>query len=378
MISPDESSYLQRAGLRPLQLGNPDLTWEQREDVEVGLEIGLLKNRILLTVEAYQGTTNRLLLARPLVGSSGFLSITENIGSMENRGIDIGLNTENVRTKNFTWSTNFNLSFFDNEIVKLAGTPFAAGFASWVAEGEALGSFRGFRVEKVFQTQEEIDALNARARELRGSATAVYQSTLTRPGDLMFKDLNGDGVISNDDQEILGNANPTFFGGLTNNLSAFGFDLSFFFQFSYGNLIYNNTNAFAEGMNSIFGQFASVSNRWTPDNPTDNIRYPRAVFGDPNNNRRVSDRFLEDGSYLRLKNVSLGYNLPSEMLSKLKLTRFRVYVTGQNLLTFTKYSGFDPEVNTFTTGANANIAPGTDFLTFPQARIVLAGINIGF
>lgn len=378
LISPDQANYLQRAGLRPLQLGNPDLTWEQREDIEVGLEIGLLKNRIFLAVEAYQGTTNRLLLNRPLVGSSGFTSITENIGSLENRGIDISLITENVRSKNFTWNTNFNLSFFNNKIAKLAGTPFAAGFASWVAEGEALGSFRGFRVEKVFQTQAEIDALNARARELTGTANALYQAGLTRPGDLMFKDLNGDGRITTDDQEILGNANPTFFGGITNNLAAFGFDLSFFFQFSYGNLIYNNTNAFAEGMNTTFGQFASVSNRWTPNNPTDNIRYPRAVFGDPNNNRRVSDRFLEDGSYLRLKNISLGYNLPLEVLSKIGVSRFRIYVTSQNLLTFTKYSGFDPEVDTFTTGLNANAAPGTDFLTFPQARVVLAGINIGF
>lgn len=131
-------------------------------------------------------------------------------------------------------------------------------------------------------------------------------------------------------------------------------------------------------MNTTFGQFASVSNRWTPNNPTDNIRYPRAVFGDPNNNRRVSDRFLEDGSYLRLKNISLGYNLPLEVLSKIGVSRFRIYVTSQNLLTFTKYSGFDPEVDTFTTGLNANAAPGTDFLTFPQARVVLAGINIGF
>ncbi|HMO40335.1 MAG TPA: TonB-dependent receptor [Saprospiraceae bacterium] len=374
LISPG-ANYLQRAGLAPTQLGNPDLTWEERQDIDLGLEIGLFKDRIFLTVEAFQGTTNELLLSRPLVASSGFTGITENIGSIKNRGIDIGLLTTNISKEKFTWTTNMNLSFFENEITALAGTPFAAGFASWVAEGEALGSFRGFRVERVFQSQEEIDALNAIARERTGNPNAVYQTTLTRPGDLMFRDLDGDGVLTTADQEILGNANPRVFGGITNNISAFGFDLSFFFQFSVGNLVYNNTRAFSEGMNSIFGQAATVRNRWTPENPTDDIRYPRAAFGDPNNNRRTSDRFLEDASYLRLKNLSLGYSLPRNIANKAGLASARIYVSGQNLLTFTEYSGFDPEVSTFTL---SNTAPGTDFLTFPQARTMIVGLNLGF
>lgn len=374
LISPG-ANYLQRAGLAPTQLGNPDLTWEQREDIDVGLDLGLFNDRVLLQVDAYKGVTNELLLNRPLVGSSGFTGITENIGSIENRGIDINLTTANVNKEKFQWSTTLNMSFFDNKILALAGTPFAAGFASWVEEGEALGAFRGFRVERLFQTQEEIDALNATARERTGNPNAVYQSTLTRPGDIMFADLNGDGVLTTADQEILGNANPKFFGGITNNISAFGFDLSFFFQFSVGNLVYNNTRAFSEGMNSIFGQAATVRDRWTPDNKTTDTNFPRAVFGDPNNNRRTSDRFLEDASYLRLKNLNLGYRLPSSLVQKVGLNSLRIYVSGQNLLTFTKYSGFDPEVSTFTTG---NTAPGTDFLTFPQARTMLLGLNVGF
>jgi TonB-dependent starch-binding outer membrane protein SusC len=374
LISPG-ANYLQRAGLAPAQLGNPDLTWEQREDFDVGIDIGLFKDRVLLQVDAYQGTTNELLLSRPLVGSSGFTGITENIGSIENRGIDIQLTTFNVNRDKFQWSTTLNMSFFENKILTLAGTPFASGFASWVAEGEALGSFRGFRVVRLFQTQEEIDALNATAREMSGNPNAVYQSTLTRPGDIMFADLNGDGLLTTADQEILGNANPTFFGGITNNINAFGFDLSFFFQFSVGNLMFNNTRAFSEGMNSIFGQAATVSARWTPDSKTEDTNFPRAVFGDPNNNRRTSDRFLEDASYLRLKNLSLGYRLPSSIVNKIGMSSLRIYVSGQNLLTFTKYSGFDPEVSTFTT---SNTAPGTDFLTFPQARTMLVGLNVGF
>ncbi|MBX2928312.1 MAG: SusC/RagA family TonB-linked outer membrane protein [Saprospiraceae bacterium] len=374
LISPG-ANYLQRAGLAPAQLGNPDLTWEQREDIDVGIDIGLFKDRVLLQVDAYKGTTNELLLSRPLVGSSGFTGITENIGSIENRGIDIQLTTFNVNKEKFQWSTTLNMSFFDNKILTLAGTPFASGFASWVEEGEALGSFRGFRVVRLFQTQEEIDALNATAREMSGNPNAVYQSTLTRPGDIMFEDLNGDGLLTTADQEILGNANPTFFGGITNNINAFGFDLSFFFQFSVGNLMFNNTRAFSEGMNSIFGQAATVRDRWTPDNKTEDTNFPRAVFGDPNNNRRTSDRFLEDASYLRLKNLSLGYRLPSSIVNKIGMSSLRIYVSGQNLLTFTKYSGFDPEVSTFTT---SNTAPGTDFLTFPQARTMLVGLNVGF
>ncbi len=377
LISPG-ANYLQRAGLAPTQLGNPDLTWEEREDIDLGLEIGLLRDRLILSVEAYQGKTRELLLNRPLVGSSGFTSITENIGAMLNRGIDIGLTTTNISNNKIQWTTNLNVSFFENEITALAGTPFASGFASWVAEGEAIGSFRGFRVERIFQTQAEIDALNATARERTGNPNAVYQSTLTRPGDIMFRDLNGDGLITTADQEILGNANPRFYGGVTNNISAFGFDLSFFFQFTVGNMIYNNTRAFSEGMNGVFGQAGTVRNRWTPENPTTDTRYPRAVFGDPNNNRRTSDRFLEDGSFVRLKNLTLGYTIPKNVINKAGLTNARIYVSGQNLLTFTNYSGFDPEVNTFTAGQVGNLAQGTDFLTFPQPRVLLVGLNLGF
>jgi TonB-linked SusC/RagA family outer membrane protein len=253
LIAPG-ANYLQRAGLAPTQLGNPNLTWEEREDFDLGLEIALFESKLELTVDAYQGTTNQLLLNRPLVGASGFTGIQENIGSIRNKGIDIGLTTTNIETKNVLWTTNFNVSFFDNEILKLAGTPFAAGFASWVAEGEALGAFRGYRTVGLFQTQAEIDALDKKAKELTGRSTAVYQSTLTKPGDIQFKDINNDGVITSDDQEILGDANPNYYGGVTNTIQAYGFDLSFFFQYSMGNFVFNNTRAFSEGMNGVFGQ----------------------------------------------------------------------------------------------------------------------------
>lgn len=375
LISPG-ANYLQRAGLSPTQLGNPDLTWEETTQSNIGLDFAVLNNRLVLNVDAYIKDTDDLLLGRSLVGSSGFTSITENIGSIENRGLEFGLTSYNVDAKTdggFSWNTNFNLAFNKNEVTKLNdGTPFAAGFANWVAEGQPLGAFRGYRVERIFQTQAEIDALNATAKQKTGNAGAVYQSSLTSPGDIMFKDLNGDGVITSDDQEILGSAQPKFTGGITNNLAYKGFDLSFFFQFVQGNEVWNHTRAFAEGMNGVFGQTAAVLNRWTPENTSTNV--PRAVYGDPNNNRRNSDRWLEDGSYVRLKNIQFGYNLPTNVIERAKFRSVRLYVQGQNLLTFTDYSGLDPEVNTFS-GSNTSL--GTDFLVYPQAKTVTFGVNIG-
>jgi len=354
------ANYLQAAGLAPSQLGNPDLTWEKARQTDVAIEMGFL-DRINLTVEGYLKRTTDLLQSKPLVATSGFTGVNTNVGELENKGLEFTLNTQNVRKRDFTWTTDFNLTFQRNEVKKIeGGVPFAQGFASWVEEGASLGSFRGYRVVGIFQSTDEINA-------------APFQSTATRPGDLRFADLNGDNAITAADQEILGNALPKFFGGLTNTLTYKGFELNAFLQFVSGNKIYNNTRAFAEGMNSIFGQFATVRDRWTPDKT--NATLPRAVFGDPANNRRTSDRWIEDGSYMRLKNVVLSYGLPSNVVSRFKISSLRFFVQGQNLITWTDYSGFDPEVSTFSI---TNTAPGTDFLTYPQARTFTFGLNLGF
>lgn len=354
------ANYLQTAGFAPTQLGNPDLGWEESRQTNFGMDISLYNSRISFSADYFVRTTKDLLLGRPLVGASGFTTINQNIGSTENKGFEFMLNTINLDKKSFKWSTSFNMTFPKNRIIKLAGTPFASGFASWVEEGQALGSFRGYRVVKIFQTQAEITG-------------APFQSSLTRPGDIQFADLNKDGQITSADQEILGSAVPDFFGGMTNNLSYKGFELSSFLQFVSGNKVYNNTRAFSEGMNSIFGSSATVRNRWTPTNTNTNI--PRAVITDPNNNRRTSNRWLEDGSFLRLKNIVLSYSLPSSVTQRLGLQNVKFFVQGENIYTWTKYSGFDPEVSTFSI---TNTAPGTDFLTFPQARTFTGGINIIF
>ncbi len=372
------ANFDQVGGLAIGQLENPNLKWERTITANIGADIGLLDNRLYLAIDAYNRDTRDLLLARQVVGSSGYLSYQENIGNMNNRGVELALNTVNVRAEGdggFNWETNFNIAFNRNEVTKLVdgdkGTP--VGFASWLEVGQPIGAFRGYRTDGLFQAQEEINALDAIAQQKTGIATARYQSSLTRPGDVKFRDLNGDGRITGADQEIMGNAQPKFFGGLTNTVRFKGFDLSAFIQYSYGNKIYNNNISFAQGMNSVFGQDAAVLNRWTPTNTNTDI--PRAVYGDPNSNRRVSDRFIEDGSYARLKNLTLGYSLPKTLSQRAHLSTVRVYVQGQNLFTATDYSGLDPEVNTF---SGSNTALGTDFLTFPQARTITGGISLGF
>jgi TonB-linked SusC/RagA family outer membrane protein len=363
------ANYLQQAGYSPGALGNENLKWETTNQLDIGLDIGLFQ-KVTLTVDYYIKKTKDLLLSRPIPATSGFLTYVQNIGDMENKGLEVAVSATPIsKTSGLTWKTDFNIAFNRNKVVKLASDvpPFASGFASWVEEGQPLGAFRGYKVESIFQSQEEISALNAAAPD------GTYSVALTRAGDIKFADLNGDRELTGDDQEIIGSAQPDFIGGWTNTLTYKGIDFTVFAQFVYGNEIYNNTRSFSEGMNGIFGQTREVLNRWTPTNT--NTDMPRAVNGDPNNNRRVSDRWLEDGSFLRIKSVVLGYSLPKSIMDRIKMSNIRIYASAQNLFTLTDYSGLDPEVNTF---SGNNTALGTDFLVFPQARTITFGVNVGF
>ena len=373
------ANYQGIGGLVFGQLENRSLKWERTAAYNIGADIGFLQNRIYLSADVYQKKTNDLLLGQPLTADTGFLSYQNNVGNIENKGVELAINTINLRSQDergFQWETNFNITANRNKVTKLVnGTPIFAGFGggtSRVIEGQPLGAFFGFRVARVFQTAEEIAALNGQARAKFGPG-AFYQNASTSPGDLEFRDLNGDGRINGDDQEVLGNAQPKFFGGITNTFRYMGFDFSALFQYNMGNDIYNNNIAFAQGMNAVFGQDKAVLNRWTPTNRNTNI--PRAIFQDPSNNRRQSDRFVENGSYGRFKLVTLGYTLPKTLMSTLHVSTARVYVQAQNLITFTNYSGLDPEVNTFS-GSSTSL--GTDFLTYPQARVLMGGITVGF
>jgi len=358
LISPG-ANYLTSAGLAPSQLGNPNLGWETSIQTDLALELGLF-NRINIIAEVYHRKTNDLLTSRQLVGNSGFLSVNDNIGAITNKGLELGLEGTVVNYKKFNWNTNFTLTFQKNNVDTIyGGNPFGSGFMSWVQQGYPLSSFRGYRMQGIFQAQSEI----VTARD--GSAA--------RPGDIKWKDVNSDGVINSADQEILGTALPTYFGSFTNTFTLGNFEMTAFFQFVGGNKIVNYNRSFAEGMNSVFGQFATVLDRWTATKPSTTM--PRAVWGDPANNRRASDRWIEDGSFTRLKNLLVGYNFNQSALKKMKISSLKLFLQAQNLFTWTKYQGFDPEVSTFTL---TNTAQGTDFLTFPQPRIITFGINAGF
>ncbi|WNJ20168.1 TonB-dependent receptor [Pontibacter sp. G13] len=354
------ANYFGSSGIAPSQLGNPDLRWETTTQFNTGLDVTVLNNRLSANIDFFIKNTNDLLLDRPIPTTSGFTTVIANIGSMRNIGYELSLNSVNVNS-DLRWETTLTVARVQNEITELFDDqPLDFGFGSRVAVGQPIGTFYGYVTDGIFQSQEEIDA-------------AATQTSGTAPGDVRFKDLNDDGVINDEDRDFIGSAQPDLMGGLTNTLSYKGLELSIFFQFSVGNEIYNNNAVFAEGMNSVFNQTTRTLDAWTPENTDTDM--PRAVWGDPNANRRDSDRFVEDGSYLRLKNASLGYTLPADVVSKLGLARVKIFAAGQNLLTFTNYSWFDPEVNTFD-GSNA--ALGTDFLTYPQARTVTLGANISF
>ncbi len=334
-------NYNQQAGIAPTQLPNPDLKWETTLQTGIGFDLGLLNDRISLIADVYYNRTSDLLLERPLALSSGFTTITANIGEMENKGVELVLNTENLKG-DLSWTTSFNFSANRNKVLKMYnGQPITdqGRGNNWVMEGEPIGVFVGYVCLGVDPTT----------------------------GNLVYDDLNNDGSVTADDREIIGNPNPDFTLGLTNTFGYKGFDFSFFLHSIYGNDIFNGTRIYIEGPTDLDNQTTNVLRRW--QKPGDITDIPR--IGDD----LKSSRFIENGSFLRIKNVTFGYSLPKDLLKKIYMKSARIYVSGQNLYTFTTYSGMDPEVNYASTD---NIIMGTDFFTYPQSRTILMGINIGF
>lgn len=371
------ANYLDAPGTAPTQLGNPDLKWETTTAISAGIDFGIINNRVTGSIDYYVKNTEDLLLNRPIPTTSGFTSVLQNVGEVENVGYEFTINTINVSKPDFTWTTNIVLGYNKNEVKKLVDdVPFDAGFASRVAVGQPLGSFFGHVTDGIFQNQAEIDAHATQPNAAPGDFRFMDISGGAGPDGVLgtSDDLAPDGIINDNDRTFIGNAIPDWTGGITNSISFKGIDFSAFFQFATGHQIYNNNLAFAEGLNSVFAPTQRAwDNRW--QNEGDETIIPRAVLGDPNGNRRDSDRYAEDGDYIRLKTVTLGYTLPSSFLDKANIRKLRVFVSGFNLWTATDYSWFDPEVSTFDI---TNTAPGTDFLTFPQPKSIIFGINIGF
>lgn len=366
------SNYNDQPGIAPSQLANPDLRWEKTAQWNIGTDFSILNDKFGFTVDYYNKQTEDLLVARAVPRTTGFTSIWSNVGGMENKGWEFSTTAnwlESVNVRGLRWSTIVNLSRNRNTVTELYNDePFATGFGGRVEAGKPLGFFYGHVTDGIFQSQAEVDA---------HATQTVHSNPLraTSAGDIRFKDLNGDGVINNDDREMIGNPWPELEGGITNNLNFRGFDFSAFLQFSLGNDIMNAFKIYGAQYGSGGDNHTTEAlDRWTPSNP--NAKEPRAVWGDPNLNTRYSDRFVEDGSYWRVKNVVLGYTLPDHLVGRaIRGRSARLYFQAQNLLTFTDYSGFDPEVNSL---GNSSTSRGMDFYALPQARTLTLGVNLAY
>ena len=353
-------------------LGNTSLNWEKTKQFNLGLDLGLFSNKFTLSAEYYQRKTDNLILSVPLPPSFGFINsnVPQNIGAMKNNGFEVQLGF-NDRVGEFKWNASANMSFVTNQVTKLAEgvTNIEAGsdadYGGYnitnTAPGQSIQSYFGWQTEGIFQNAAEV---TSHAKQTAGTA----------PGDIKFKDINKDGVIDLNDRVFLGSFIPKMTYAFTVGANYKNFDLSVFFQGVQGNKIYNATRVITEGMIRFFNAGTQVLNAWTPTNTNTSI--PRAISSDPNQNARRSDRFLENGSYLRLKNVMLGYNLPDKSLQSLSkgvVKNLRIYVSAQNILTVTKYKGFDPEVGNRTPGSS-QLTNGIDFAVYPQPKAFQVGI----
>ncbi len=364
---------------------NPDLKWETSTQTNIGIDFGFFENRITLSADYYNIDTDDLLAvdraSNFYLGTSD-LDVLRNIGSINNQGFELSLTSTNINKNDFRWSTNFNYARNRNQVVELSGgneilgsgTPgyFAGGNTYLLREGEALGLFWGLDYQGVYQGGD------------LPAGTAVLDSSLDGddnpiPGEPLFSDLpdeegNVDGTINDNDRQIIGDPNPDFTFGVTNTVSYKNFDLNIFFQGAVGGDIYNLTAV--QLYNGDSNGLKDVLNSWRPDNTGSDI--PRAVAS----RRELSSRFVESGSYVRLKNVALGYMLPASTLQKVGISSVRLSVSAQNLLTFTNYSGLDPEVSYFGSGGessgDANVIQGHDFGNYPNLRSITFGLNLKF
>lgn len=369
------------------RLANKDLEWEITTMTNVGFDLELLDNSVSLSAEYYTRETDNLIVASPRATSMGYsVDPATNIGTMRNYGYEFAAGY-NKSFGDFHFAVDGNITFVRNEVkdmgmasISTGGvtSDYGEGSITYTAAGIPLQSFYGWVVEGIFQTQDEIDALTNSDDPER---IRYYQAAETSPGDIKFKDLNGDGFIDDNDKTVIGNYLPDFSYGLNLNASYKGFSASVFFQGVQGNDIYNGTKVLTQGMMRLFNADKEVLNAWTPTNT--NTDMPRAVSGDPNQNARVSDRFVEDGSYLRVKNVTLSYSLPEQTLASVlngTVSGLRIYFTAQNLLTFTNYTGYDPEIGASSnySGGNATLLQGVDFGFAPQPRTFILGLNVSF
>ncbi|MBL0745775.1 SusC/RagA family TonB-linked outer membrane protein [Chryseolinea lacunae] len=344
-------NHAYQKGISPAGIVNPDLRWEKSLQADIGIDASLFQDRLELTVDVYKKTTRDLLYDMALPLSSGYKFITTNLGAIENKGLELAA-TAHLTPGAVKWNISANATFNRNKVLDIDGqtqerfvTPYSV-----IKVGQPLGLFKTYIFNGIYQTGEPV---------LAGPDGG-------RTGGAKILDSNKDGAISADDQVISGNPNPKFIYGFSSNVSFRKFDFNVFFSGSYGNDIYNFTRYSYENPNGLRNQFAYVVNHWSETNPSNELSGPLQGGRQP-----ITDKFIEDGSYLRCKNITLGYTLPAIK----GVSNIRVYVSANNLFTVTNYSGFDPEVNSF---GNSNVAIGVDNFTYPTAKSYLAGIQVSF
>lgn len=357
-------------GLAPTRLANPDLKWEKTNQYNVGLDLSLLDRRINFVFDVYYKKTKDLLINVPVPLSSGYATVLQNIGGVENKGFEVGVTTENIKTENFAWNSNIVFSLNRNKVTEIGNgvdqffpvVPNGSLLQQQpvtVKVGLPLGTFWGYRTNGIFQTQEEVN-----------TQPKINSLANTKVGDRKYVDTNGDGVITALDKGNLGTSQPKFVGSFSNTVSYNDFDLNFSFQGAYGGKIFNALNQQLEISTLGTNAAATLNDRWTPTNPSNEI--PRASSSPLG---IVSERYVEDASFLRLKLITLGYTLPKSVSKKLGTKSVKIYVSAENLITWTKYTGYDPEVSSY---EQNNLYPGIDFGSYPNSKTFISGLNVTF
>lgn len=355
----------QAIGTTLTSIGNDQLAWEKTAEYDLGLSFGLFNNRINIDADAYLKKTRALLLNAPLPETSGFSSVVENIGRLENKGIELTINTINIQGNNFSWNSSFNISFLKNKILSLGasnddiflGPTFLSQF-NLMRVGLPAGTFWGYKVLGTWSTSEASEA-------------AKYGLL---PGDLKIWDKNGDGKITADDKTVLGKSTPDGYGTFLNTFKYGNFDLAIELQFDYGNQIMNLTRHSGQDRTGQANSYATVLNAWTPTNQNTSIAQDRPAY--VRYQTEIYSTKVENGSFVRGKTVTLGYTFPKSIASKIAMSRLRLYLQAQNLFLITKYTGYDPETSTY--NGSSNFTQGIQFYDYPKPRTFLFGINASF
>jgi len=370
--------------LSPKQLASQNLRWEGSTTTNVGVDLGLWRNRLNITVDAFVKNTKDLLLAKSLGYITGFDKQMQNIGKIQNKGLEIQLHSVNVQSRSgFTWSTDFNISFIRNTLKKLqpgertmyTRTGFDSNFTNYdyvATVGQSLGQIYGFVFDGVYQYDDfTVDATTGKQILKPGITDISTYSGKVEPGYVKYRDIDGDGKITSSDRTVIGNATPKWFGGITNSFAWKGVDLSFMFQFNYGNDVYNATRLYATQTKlRRTNKLAEVADRWTPTNASNSVP---STTGYVTND--VYSRFVEDGSFLRLKSLTLGYTFPAKWTKKFYVQKLRLYFSAQNLFVVTGYDGYDPEVSM---AASNPMTPGLDWGAYPRSKVYTFGIDVTF